>query len=144
MLDLEKELPRPVRLNFWPFVDILAIGLFFALFSTKFVMAPGLILDLPEVDDPQVATSSVYEVMTVTEVKGEEMIFYQNSVLNLESLGRLMAGKDRPPKNATLLVKADTRVSMQTLSELTELAIAAGYARLQLATEEAQSVGDPF
>ena len=144
MLNLEKELPKPARLNLWPFLDLMAIGLFFTLFSSKFVMAPGLILDLPEVGNPQVAIAPIYEVITVTEVKGEEMIFFQDSALELESFGKMIESRARPPRNATLLVKADARVSMQTLSALSELAVKAGYARVQLATEETQAGPNPF
>lgn len=138
-LDLEKELPKRARLTVWPFVDICAIGLFFVLFSSKFVMAPGLTLALPVVGSSQVAISSAYEVIAVSEVKGEEMIFFQNSVLNLESLARYFEKRGPAPKGATLLVKADMAVSMKTLTALNQLAIEAGYARIQLATESQRS-----
>ncbi|MDQ8204872.1 biopolymer transporter ExbD [Pelagicoccus sp. SDUM812003] len=141
MLELERELPRRARLSFWPFVDLCAIGLFFALFSSKFVMAPGVTLALPEAQSSQVAIASVYEVITVTEVKGEEMIFFKDSVLDLVSLGKLLEERGPAQAGATLLVKADVRVSMQTLSSLCELAISAGYARVQLATEEQRVEG---
>jgi len=134
-LELEKELPKPARLPAWPFVDLCALGLFFALFSSKFVMTPGFTLALPTVGESQVAISSVYEVVTVSEVKGEEMIFFQDRVLDLASLERFLETRGKLPADATLLVKADFAVSMQTLSVLNELAIRAGYARVQLATE---------
>lgn len=144
MLNLEAELPRRARLNFWPFIDVCAIGLFFVLFSSKFVMAPGLTLALPEVESSQVDISPIYEVVTVTEVRGEEMIFFQDSALNLVTFGERLAARGPAPAGAALLVKADQRVSMQTLSALSELAIRAGYARVQLATEERQSMGGPL
>ena len=144
MLDLEKEIPKPARLSFWPFVDICAIGLMFAVFGSKFIMTPGITLALPEVENSQVAIAPVYEVVTVTEVKGEEMVFYQDSVLDLESFAKLLAERGYLPKDATLLVKADARVSMQTLSSLSELAIEAGYARVQLATEDRNANRESF
>lgn len=140
-LDLEKELPKRAKLSVWPFVDLCAIGLFFVMFSSKFVMAPGLTLALPQVNSSQVAISPVYEVITISEVKGEEMIFFQDSVLNLESLERYFEKRGPAAKDATLLVKADMAVSMQTLSELNQLAIRAGYTRVQLATEDRQTDG---
>lgn len=144
MLKLEAELPKRARLSFWPFLDLCVIGMFFVVFSSKFVVAPGLTLALPEVGSAQVAISSVYEVVTVTEVKGEEMIFFQDSVLDLESLGKLFSRRGAPPEGATLLVKADMAVSMQTLSLLSELAIETGYRRVQLATEERKRSGGAF
>ncbi len=143
-LDLEKCLPSAARLSFWPFLDLLALGLFFAVFSSKFVVAPGITLALPRVGSSQVAISPVYEVISVTEVRGEEMIFYRDSVLNLMSLEKLLQGQPRPEPSTTLLVKADARVSMQTLSALGEFAIKFGYARVQLATEEGGAADNPF
>ncbi|EDY80979.1 hypothetical protein VDG1235_596 [Verrucomicrobiia bacterium DG1235] len=144
MLNLETELPKRAKLSFWPFLDLCVIGLFFALFSSKFVMAPGLTLALPVVESSQVAISPVYEVVTVTEVKGEEMIFFQDGKYDLESLGKLFVRRGGAQEGATLLVKADMAVSMQTLSSLSQLAIEAGYTRVQLATEERRSGGGVF
>ncbi|MBC2606425.1 ExbD/TolR family protein [Pelagicoccus albus] len=144
MLKLEAELPKRAKLTFWPFLDLCAIGLFFTLFSSKFVMAPGLTLALPEVESSQVAISAVYEVVSVSEVKGQEMIFYQDSVLDLDSLAKLFESRGAAPEKATLLVKADKAVSMTTLSSLVELAIANGYERVQLATETKKSTGEVF
>ena len=70
MLKLEAELPKRAKLSFWPFLDLCVIGMFFVVFSSKFVVAPGLTLALPEVGSAQVAIAPVYEVVTVTEVKG--------------------------------------------------------------------------
>ncbi|MDQ8187255.1 biopolymer transporter ExbD [Pelagicoccus sp. SDUM812002] len=144
MLKLEAELPKRAKLSFWPFLDLCAIGLFFVLFSSKFVMAPGITLALPEVGSSQVAISPLYEVVTVTEVKGEEMIFFKDSKFNLDSLEKLFAKRGKAPQGATLLVKADVAVSMRTLALLSELAIESGYSRVQLATEERQAVGGTF
>lgn len=143
-LDLERFLPRAANLSFWPFLDLLALGLYFVLFSSKFLVAPGITLALPRVGSSQVAISPVYEVISVTEVKGEEMIFYRDSVLNLKTLEKLLEGQPRPDPSTTLLVKADARVSMQTLSALGEFAIKSGYARVQLATEEGSAASSPF
>ncbi len=144
MLKLEAELPKRAKLSFWPFLDLCVIGMFFVLFSSKFVMAPGITLALPEVGSSQVAISPVYEVITVTEVKGEEMIFFQDSKYDLDSLEKLFRNRGKAPKGATLLVKADVAVSMRTLSLLSELAIESGYSRVQLATEERQALGGAF
>lgn len=144
MLKLEAELPKRAKLSFWPFLDLCVIGMFFVLFSSKFVMAPGITLALPEVESPQVAISPIYEVITVTEVKGEEMIFFKDSKFDLDSLEKFFIRRGGATEGATLLVKADVAVSMRTLSSLSELAIRSGYVRVQLATEERQSGGAAF
>lgn len=144
MLNLEKEIPRPAKLAFWPLIDLCAIGLFFALFSSKFVMAPGITLNLPAVGDPSAAIAPVFEVVSVSEVNGEEMIFYRDNVSRLPAFAALFERRGRPPENATLLVKADARVSMQTLSELADVAIKAGYSKVQLAAENRQEAESAF
>ncbi|MBD5782584.1 biopolymer transporter ExbD [Pelagicoccus sp. NFK12] len=144
MLKLEAELPKRAKLSFWPFLDLCVIGMFFVLFSSKFVMTPGITLALPEVESSQVAISPVYEVIAVTEVKGEEMIFFKDSKFDLESLEKHFDRRGAPQEGATLLVKADVAVSMRTLSLLSELAIKAGYSKVQLATEERRSLGGAF
>ncbi len=144
MLKLEAELPKRAKLSFWPFLDLCVIGMFFVLFSSKFVMTPGITLALPEVESSQVATSSVYEVIAVTEVKGAEMIFFDGSKYDLDSLTKLFSERGKAPEGATLLVKADVAVSMGTLSLLSSLAIESGYSRVQLATEERRSASGAF
>ncbi|MDQ8183017.1 biopolymer transporter ExbD [Pelagicoccus sp. SDUM812005] len=144
MLKLEAELPKRAKLSFWPFLDLCVIGMFFVLFSSKFVMAPGITLALPEVGASQVAISPIYEVIAITEVRGEEMIFFKDSKFDLVSLEKHFEKRGAAPKGATLLVKADVAVSMRTLSLLAELAIEAGYSRVQLATEERKTGGGAF
>lgn len=144
MLKLEAELPKRAKLSFWPFLDLCVIGLFFVLFSSKFVMMPGLTLTLPEVGTSQVAISTVSEVIMVTEVKGEEMVFFQDRVLNLESLEKYFNERESIPADATLLLKLDVSVSTDTLSLLLELANSAGYAQVQLATEEREGENGVF
>lgn len=144
MLKLEAELPKRAKLSFWPFLDICALGLFFALFSSKFLVAPGLTLALPVVERSQVSISQIYEVIAVTEVKGEEMIFFQDSKFDIESLKKQFQKRGKAPEGATLMIKADVAVSVRTLSLLTQLALDSGYSSVQLATEDSQSRAGPF
>ncbi len=137
-LDLEKEAPSPARLSFWPFVDLCVIALFFFLFGSKFIVAPGVEIELPRLDKVQIAIANEYDVLTVSERGGEEMVIFRGMVLNMETfrkqLGQL--GVDR--EGYTLLVRSDEGVSMQTLVSLSEIAGAAGYDRIQLAAERKQ------
>ena len=50
-LELKRHLPEPDnRINMVPFLDLCVIGLFFTLYSSRFVFAPGVTIDLSEVD----------------------------------------------------------------------------------------------
>lgn len=143
-LDLESEAPKPALLGFWPFVDLCVIGLFFAMFGSKFIIAPGVSIELPKLDASMVSVAEKYEVLTVNEVEGKEMIMFQGTVLNLSSMRKLLIARDTVPEGVTLLVRSDASVSMRTWVALTEIANDAGYANVQLATERRQSVDVDF
>ncbi|MCH6258732.1 biopolymer transporter ExbD [Puniceicoccaceae bacterium K14] len=139
-LNLETEAPKPARLGFWPFVDLCVIGLFFAMFGSKFVVAPGINIELPELGSTMVSVAEKYEVLTVNEVEGKEMIMFQGTVLNLSSMRRLLKLRGKVPEGVTLLVRSDASVSMRTWVSLSEIASEAGYSHIQLATEKREEV----
>lgn len=143
-LNLENEAPTPAKLSFWPFVDLCAIGLFFALFGSKFIIAPGIGVELPRLESEGITMAENYEVLTVNEVEGKEMIMFQGTVLNLDSMRRLLNAREEVQEGVTLLVRSDAAVSMKTLVSLSEIATEAGYARIQLATEMREDVEDEF
>ena len=143
-LDLEKELPEPSRMSWWPLVDLCVIGLFVAVFGSKFVIPPSLTMDLPQLKKPQIAIAAEYHVVSIDEVEGEEMILYEDTVHNLETFRKRLDKRGKVTRGTTLLVRADAAVSMQTLSSLFEIAQEMGYQRIQFATEKRQDESSPF
>lgn len=141
-LDLEKEAPRPARLGFWGFVDLCAIALFFILFGSKFIVAPGVSIELPQLTKTQNAMANEYDVLTVSEIDGEEMVIYRGMVLNLVTFRKQLALREERPEGYTLLVRSDANVSIQTFVSLSEIAIEGGYEKVQLATEREQGRED--
>ena len=145
-LNLKTEIPKTVSLSFLPFVDICAIGLFAMLFGSNYVIAPGIRIDLPRSNHVQTIHSDRLQVMSVDEIGGVEQILFEDRILNLESLSRMLEARGEVPANVTLLVRLDAAVSAQTFTSIFEIAEAAGYETIQWATEnrliEASPLGE--
>jgi len=137
-LNLEAEAPPAPRLPFWPILDLCAIGLFFVFFGSKFVLPPVIPIELPQGGEIPASVSAVYDVLSVREIQGEEMILFQDRILNRESFRRLLEQRVEVGEDATLLVRADASTSTETLGALCSIASESGYRRLQLAAEPAE------
>jgi len=134
-LELEREVPRGAGISFWPFIDLCAIGLFAAVFGSKFVMAPGMAVRLPEVEEPSATISARFEVLTIDEVEGNEFIIFQERKLDLDGFAKLIRQRGPVAEGTDLLVRADSAVSWDKLARLLESARNAGYRHVQLPTE---------
>jgi len=143
-LALEKEVPKGVGASFWPFIDLCVIGLFAAIFGSKFVMAPGIAVQLPEVTEPKATISARYHVLTIDEVAGKEVIIFQERLLNLETFAKFLEESGPVVEGTNLLVRADAGVSLQTFALLTEAAEKGRYSHIQLSMEKASVVGEAF
>ncbi len=141
-LNLDNEVPKAVGLNFWPFFDICVIGLFATLYGSNFVIAPGISIDLPRANHMQSAVAQRLEVMSVDEISGEEQIYFEDRLLKLETLEKMLRIRGKIPENVTLLMRVDGSVSTQTTTSIYEIALAAGYQNIQLATERREMQPD--
>jgi len=141
-LKLENEVPKPVGLNFWPFFDLCVIGLFATLYGSSFVIAPGISIDLPRSNHRQSTVAQRLEVMSVDEVSGEEQIYFEDRLLKLETLEKMLRIRGNVADNVTLLVRVDASVSVQTITSIFEIAERAGYPNVQLATENREELPD--
>ena len=143
-LNLEKEVPVGAGISIWPFIDICLIGLFVAVFGSKFVMAPGIAVQLPEVIEPKSSISARLHVLTVDEVEGKEVIIFQERLLNLKTFAKLLEENGPVPEGTDLLVRADAKVSVQTFTSLIEAAEKGRYSHIKLSTERASVEEERF
>lgn len=141
-LRLENEVPKAASLTFWPFFDICAIGLFATLYGSNYVIAPGINIDLPRSNHMQSAVAQRLQVMSVDEVSGEEQIYFEDRLLKLETLEKMLHIRGKVPENVTLLVRIDSSVSARTITSIFEIAEAAGYRNIQWATESRPAASD--
>ncbi len=135
-LDLKRQLPEPdTRINLVSFVDLCLIGLFFTLYSSRFVFAPGVAIDLSEVDSLARTGLPTPAVLTV---RDNDILLFEGEIFRIEALGEKLDQFVRPRKTdgAALLVKADKSVDMQSILRICDMARKAGFGKVQLATDE--------
>lgn len=132
------------RLDVVPFIDACLIVIFFSLFGSSYVFAPGITIHLPESRTAAVDALPVYEVLTVGEIEGSERILFDGRIYSLDTFeqGLLSAGPDRG--ETTLLIRMDQAVSVRTLSEVCDIARAAGFREIQIAAEPTADDSDGF
>lgn len=136
-LDLASRLrAEPRSFDYWFFVNVGLIVLFFGLFGSRFVLAPGLGVDF---EMPRIAGASAGAATTerVISVRPAGQIFAANGLLNLPQLRewlRVEAGKLREP---SLLIRASADVPVAELAEIVGAAREAGFVRVVLGAEEA-------
>jgi biopolymer transport protein ExbD len=128
-----KELPT--RFDGIPFVNVALLGLFFALLSSRFVLAPGIALELPTVEGVPRDMAAASRVLTLSESEGAEMLIFEGRMCTLESFRQLLDVRRGEFDSEVLLVRADRDVSLQLLSQVWALSSQAGFSRILLAAE---------
>lgn len=134
-LNLETHL-RPVPRNFdWLFlVNGCMIVLFFMLFGSRFVLAPGLVMTLPTMKGD---TVSLAPASVVVSVPRANMVLFEDSLLTIPQLKARFVEYAKGRKGLSLLVRADREVPTQTLWEIVDAATAAGFAPVTFAAQTA-------
>lgn len=136
--------PKSRRLDPVPFIDACLIVIFFSLFGSTYVFAPGVTLNLPTSRTATLDALPVYEVLTVGEIEGSERILYDGRIFNLETFEKSLIGSESDRGGVTLLVRMDEEVSVRTLSEVCDIARGAGFREVQIAAEPAIERTDGF
>ncbi|HEX9783551.1 MAG TPA: biopolymer transporter ExbD [Opitutaceae bacterium] len=140
--NFEAHLSAPsTRFESVPFINVGVLGLFFVLLSSRFVIAPGILLDLPMVDGLPRDIAAASRVLTLSESQGAEMLIFEGRMCTLESFEKLLTGREEEFKSEVLLVRADGDVSLQLLARVWKLSVQAGFNRILLAAE-AKSAAD--
>lgn len=141
-LNLSSRLRQPPRsFEFLFFVNAGLIALFFVMFGSRFVLSPGLGIDftvpqLPAAVDGAVATD------VVVAVKGADLAFVEGAKVNFAGLRQYLAERARGHGRLRLLVQADATLTARELTEIYDMAKAAGFAAVQIAAEP--SPGGPL
>ncbi len=130
-LDLASRLrPEPRYLDFLFLVNGGLIVLFFLLFGSRFVLAPGLGVDfvMPEMAG---ATAGAARTTHVISVVRPGLIFVDDGAINFEQLRewlKVQAGQTVQP---SLLVRANSgNVPVTTLTDISSAAFQAGFTRV--------------
>lgn len=135
-LDLASRLRRRPR-SFDPLFLINGglIVLFFFLFGSRFVLAPGLGMkfELPQMANPDAGAARATVVISVPR---SNMVLVEDGMLNYAQLRVWLRQRAEKDKGLALLVRADRSVSLEDISRISEMATEAGFTGgVQLAME---------
>jgi biopolymer transport protein ExbD len=139
---LLERLKRPeIKVDFIPVLDLMVLALLISLLFTRFVMLPGVRVDLPSTDLRMQHDASAVAVLTIG---NEGMLFFDGSVYKHASIERAFrlhieeAGK----ASCILLVKAQATMELQLFLDLCRMAQEAGFAEVQVAGEKVEQTLD--
>jgi biopolymer transport protein ExbD len=128
----------PIKLDFVPVLDLLVIALLFSLLFTRFVMVPGVRVDLPDSEMQMQPSNLPVAVLTIG---NRGMLFFDGAVFELNSVER---GFRRHIEGASgekvvLLVKTEGSMDLQLFLRLCRMAQDAGFVQVQIAGEHIQN-----
>jgi biopolymer transport protein ExbD len=130
-LDLASRLrPEPRNLDFLFLVNGGLIVLFFLLFGSRFVLAPGLGVDfvMPEMAGASAGAARTTHVISVIR---PGLIFVDDGAINFEQLREWLKVQARQTQQPSLLVRANSgNVPVTTLTDISSAAFQAGFTRV--------------
>jgi biopolymer transport protein ExbD len=134
-LDLASKMRPPPR-NFDGLFFVAAgfIALFFLMFGSRFVLAPGLGVDfrLPEMTGAAAGATRTTHSISVT---AAGVIFTDQGALSLPKFGEWLKEQAKTTKNPTLLVRAGAAVPLSLLTTIKGLADESGFRVIAAADE---------
>ncbi|MSU70169.1 MAG: hypothetical protein EXS39_05225 [Opitutaceae bacterium] len=124
-LDLAAKLrPEPRNFDFMFFVNGGLLVLFFLLFGSRFVLAPGLGVDFKLVQIPNVGMAQTTHHISV---KRGGLIFAANGQIRLAQLRGWLNEQAKTTKQPVLLVLADAEVQSSVVTDIWSAANEAGF-----------------
>lgn len=138
-LELQSKLSPPPR-NFDAFfwVNAGVVCLFFGLLGSRFVLAPGLLVGVGQGESflPKASTAMHSAGATVVvSYRRDNMILFEGGIYEFSNFRPVLERYAKAHPRAAMLVRFDRQVSMQGFTELCDLARAAGFETVLLATE---------
>lgn len=139
-LGLTTHLKRPaVKLDVVPVLDLLVIALLFGLLFTRFVMVPGMQVDLPDSEMQMQPSTRAVSVLTIG---NRGMLLFDGVVFEMGTIGQGFENHIR--KNSAgevvLLVKTEGSMDLQRFLALCRMAQDAGFVQIQIAGEHVPEV----
>jgi biopolymer transport protein ExbD len=124
----------PFKLDAVPVLDLMLIALLFSLLFTRFVMVPGVRVDLPDSEMQMQPSNLPVAVLTIG---NRGMLFFDGAVFELNSIERGFQQhiQDAPGRDVVLLVKTEGSMDLQLFLKLCRMAQDAGFVQVQIAGE---------
>ena len=137
-LDLESKLnapPRDLDMMFW--VNVGVVMLFFSLLGSRFVLAPGLQVQVAggEFSLPEINVTTQVAATVVVSYRRDDMVIFEGGTYARNDVRSRLTqyAKDHP--GSVMLLRCDKAVSVQGYVVLCEMAREAGFASVVLAVE---------
>jgi biopolymer transport protein ExbD len=130
--------PSPRNFDLLFYVNGGLIVLFFMLFGSRFVLAPGLDLVLPEVGGARAAAGTTTCYISV---KDSGQIYTGYGMLNFAQLQDWLKARARDSRQPALLIRASDHVSANRVAEISSMAYKNGFVRVIMAAEEPETHG---
>jgi biopolymer transport protein ExbD len=121
------------RLEATGFIDACLILIFFSVFLSPHILAPGHVINLPEASGAALDADVVTSVLTVT---GSEMLIFEGRIYSPDSFQKSFAHRAAAGKGGVLLIRADQDVPTSLLAMVLPLARDAGFARVVIAARQ--------
>lgn len=136
-LDLSRRLrPPPRNLDAFFFVNVGVLALFFVFFGSRFVLSPGLGVDFTLPILPG-AVEGAARTDVVIAVKRSDMALVEGAVLDFAHLRIWLKHRTEGREGLRLLVQADAALTTRDLTEIYDMARAAGFVGVTVAAEPA-------
>lgn len=116
--------------------DVLLIALIMSLASSKFILSPGMGIDidsdsLPKI--PAVDSALTDEDICVVNASGKSMLIFEGEIFAIPALRKHFEATKASRKNSILLIKTEKTLDTQTLLEICSAAKSGGFKRVQIA-----------
>lgn len=128
--------PEPRSFDWLFYVNVGLLALFFSLFGSRFVLAPGLPVEfrLPTV---QASESALAVTTHRISVAGPNLIFVNDGALNnLKDLEAWFTREAKKTKQASLLILTSADVPMVVISDISLAASRSGFERVYFGTQD--------
>jgi len=146
-LELQSRLSPPPRdLDFFAWVNVGLIALFFSLLGSRFVLAQGLLVGAGEEGFKLPASAGAQYVTTASVVvsyRQDDVILFEGEIVKLPELSRKLEAYAKQHPGEVLLLLADKHVSAQAVTDLSVMARAAGFSYVLMAGENQPAENQP-
>ena len=134
--------PEPPGFDAFYFINGALLVLFFLLFGSRFVLAPGLGVGLPggfALPEMAGAKAGATTTTVVISVPRPGVALVDEGMISFTRLNDWLKTHAQGEKAPTLLIRADRSVPWQDIADLAAEAKAAGFAYVQLAADEPEA-----
>jgi biopolymer transport protein ExbD len=142
-LDLASKLQRePKNFDVFFYVNAGLLVLFFFLFGSRFVIAPGLGVNF-RIPTLSGADAGGTQTTSYISVQKDGQIFTDEGRLDIVQLKEWLKAEAKKYKKPVILVRADAGVTLSNLNEIYSAASDAGFAGILFAGQEATTAKTP-